>query len=629
MKYYLTLALLIPAAVVAGWWVRGALDPQVQAADDPAYSDLADTALAKDEAPPDTEPLAEEAGSGRPRNFSERLALIDSIGENPSMENIKAALETLLTMRSSELRSALQGAKNEHARRLIIDRWVELDPGGVLRYIGSSSDREYTLVRELMAHWSRTDPKRAIAAVEEMPENMRGYAYDRLLEYMGAQEPERILSLIQSGKAGGNEGSRYYRLMAKWGEEDPAAAFAAIRGLPEKDQTIAYRGYFDGLVKVDPYLAVDQAEQVSQNFTQRKEILASLYADWMEIDMDAAFASLGEIPSATLRGNLLRRYAYSMPRNDPEKLMALIDQHADGRWEREIVGEFMRDMARYNPTKAAELIDNMPYGDALNDAVYRLMDSWSDDDPVSALAWAETLPPGPERNRAISEGLTEYARLYPEKAFDYLYSQPPEAQDDDIWRRMAWGLADNPIRGMELIAAIEDDNLYHQMQTRLIQGWARNDPQAAIAFSQEYEIDLSPQAGSIAYDWSRRDPQAAFEWSMSLESENTQRDAVRNVARNWISHNSLAASEAIAEMEPGKVQDAAIHELVDKMRYRDPVAAFDWAQGATDENERVNLAITALRSWKDRDPAAAAQALRQSDLTVEQINKIRESVGLE
>lgn len=570
-----------------------------------------------------------EGAAGGPHHFHERVALLDSLGRDPSMVNIKSALEVLLTMRSSELRRAIEEVENEHARRLIIDRWVELDPRGVLGYINQSDEREYRLVRELIQHWSKTDPKRAIDAIEQMPENLQSYAYYRLLEYMGGQEPERILAVIQSGKMGDRVGNRYYRLFAKWGESDPDTAFAAIRNLPEDDQTIAYRGYFDGLVRIDPHLALSQAESVSTHFKQRRDILASLYADWMEIDIDAAFESLGQIESATLRGNLVRRFAYDMPLHDPEKLMGLIHEHTDGRWERDIIREFIRDLARRDPRETAGLIDNMPFGDAYSDSVQRLMDYWADDDPVSALSWARTLPPGQERERALREGLREYARLDAGKAFDFLNALPPGERDLGAWESLAHGLADDPIRGMELIAVIEDDNLYHRVQTKLIQGWMRNDPQAALTFSEEYEIDLGPQASSIGYEWSRRDPQAAFDWAMTLDDENAQRSAMRNIARNWVSHDSLEASKAIADMQPGRARDVAIRELVNKIRGREPAAAFDWALGADNVSTRRQLVTESLRSWKDRDPAAAARALRDSGLPDEEINRLRANLGLE
>lgn len=75
-------------------------------------------------------------------------------------------------------------------------------------------------------------------------------------------------------------------------------------------------------------------------------------------------------------------------------------------------------------------------------------------------------------------------------------------------------------------------------------------------------------------------------------------------------------SQWLQGMAPGEKRDTAVGQLVPViLADGDPAAAFQWSATLIDENQRLRLMTPALAAWHLADPAAAAEALKSSNLS--------------
>ena len=138
--------------------------------------------------------------------------------------------------------------------------------------------------------------------------------------------------------------------------------------------------------------------------------------------------------------------------------------------------------------------------------------------------------------------------------------------------------------------------------------------------------ELANAANHTASDWCGRDANGAAAWAVSLPDGKVREQAIAGVARQWAEFDTVAASEWISQLSAGPDRDMATAPLVHQIASTDPEAALAWASSVTDADQQVNLLTSTLTAWKNFNPAAARNALDQSDLPDEIKARVRQTL---
>jgi hypothetical protein len=131
----------------------------------------------------------------------------------------------------------------------------------------------------------------------------------------------------------------------------------------------------------------------------------------------------------------------------------------------------------------------------------------------------------------------------------------------------------------------------------------------------------------IARAWGRQqDPSVVFEWLLAMSTEGLREgerdDAIALTFRAWIQTKPEAAQSWLLSALPNPALDPAVREAVKRLMPTDPDVAMEWARRLDDEAARHGQSSRVGIRWRDKDPEAFHNWLRESDLPEETRQKI-------
>lgn len=119
---------------------------------------------------------------------------------------------------------------------------------------------------------------------------------------------------------------------------------------------------------------------------------------------------------------------------------------------------------------------------------------------------------------------------------------------------------------------------------------------------------------------------AAFEWLLAMSSDGIRAgerdDAIAAGFRSWMQIDPEAAQPWLLSMLPNPALDPAVSEAFKRLLPTDPGAAMAWVQQLDDEAERHAESVRVGIRWRDKDPEAFDDWLKESDLPEETQQKI-------
>lgn len=162
-----------------------------------------------------------------------------------------------------------------------------------------------------------------------------------------------------------------------------------------------------------------------------------------------------------------------------------------------------------------------------------------------------------------------------------------------------------------------------QARRNILEIWGRNDPQAALKWSQLALADEPMRARrsqllAIYRGFGRGQPAAAFNSALALPSDNRSDQRLRNDALEEIIETEikngglLAARQRIELMQDDPTKNNLVRELVDEWASYDPEGAASYVQ-AMGDTASTSVKTALLGEWAENDPAAAAAWLVAQD----------------
>ncbi len=361
--------------------------------------------------------------------------------------------------------------------------------------------------------------------------------------------------------------------------------------------------FYSGLT---PEQLAEEATKL-ENLPMNERLMASflLFGQWAEVDPTAAmaFSNTMGMAGGFVRPTILQSWASVDPAN----------------------------AARYyqsNPREFA-MMDMMgggrgPMGGQGASSI--IATEWARQDPAAALAWASALETG--KGQAMTAVVSEVAKTDPKKATEMLAKMDP-ADREDAYRSVAsqYGAMDFSAAQswINTLPADERDGAL----ASAISGLSGTNPQQAVEQVKLMEEGNAKDRviGNIARDLARQDPVAAAAFVKSQQSEEGQRDAMRELMPTWVNQDPQAAASYVDSFEPGPVRDSAAQAYVWSNTTSSPAELVNIASSITDDGDRNRAEGIAYMRWMREDAAGAASAIESSSLPDEAKERILEGRG--
>ncbi len=299
-------------------------------------------------------------------------------------------------------RLILQCQEDEMALAAISARWASLDPKGMFTTLqGWKKDdllSNETVMGELMAVWSRSDPEEAYAVVDASQDrNIRDHAVRQLVGNLLYEDPEKAFDIANRGETTrlGLPGE-----FDDWADEDPEAMSDLVLGLPRSNFKLSVsRRLAVRWGKSDPENALQFAQQLGPLY--REFAMESVAVGWMERDLDVAKDYVSQSTSGAALSRLGVHLAGKLAERDPAEAFAWVNQHMQGEARSKALSSLVGRGASNHPAAIAAIASELSPGDIRQHTLRVVGEHWPESDAGAAAAWIQSLPQGYEREAAL------------------------------------------------------------------------------------------------------------------------------------------------------------------------------------------------------------------------------------
>jgi RNA polymerase sigma factor (sigma-70 family) len=194
-----------------------------------------------------------------------------------------------------------------------------------------------------------------------------------------------------------------------------------------------------------------------------------------------------------------------------------------------------------------------------------------------------------------------------------------------------------------VVAYLDKQNLTLAVRNRLLPTllpyWAKDDPQAALAFAMKYGGDRHNHnsfISDVVKGWEESDPEAAAAWWQQLPpgalrhgmtqdvisaladanpsaafpllaglDPGTQKELIQRIFDDWGESDPAAAFAEVSAMPPGPLRDTAFSWLSLGRSAQDPQAALAWAETLPNATEKAEAVGDAISEMGTTDPKQA------------------------
>jgi hypothetical protein len=269
------------------------------------------------------------------------------------------------------------------------------------------------------------------------------------------------------------------RELASLVEKDPLAAAARMVDLTESQQVELAASIASSWGKRAPELAAAWARDQLQG-EARDQALLSVSADWAAVNPIAAAECGLSVLSEGRRQEFLKTVGMQWGRQDSA---AAID------WGAQLPQDITRDsflagisstLAETSPLKAAQLVASLGDHSLAEETALTVVIEWARQQPEAAADWVKQFPVGHLREQA----LWNLVSVSSEQSFSLpkpLLLSWPEGPERDLAIRhyLDEVLQVQPGQGVDILSAINNDDLRQEETERLVQHWLMQDPPAA------------------------------------------------------------------------------------------------------------------------------------------------------
>ena len=448
-------------------------------------------------------PLPQSSRDGR----SLDTGLSDALATAVPLERRLKLLEVVGRTAPGDLRRLFQDPRaTQRDRRMIAQRWAEVDPPGMFGFLKSLRrsqwDRESALLSDarniLFQTWVRADPEAALAAarqVERLP-SFRGLNWEIGLALL-AVDPAKALAVMENARAW--DGSPVPEALWK---EDPAAFVrladqASSQVLHEPRLGAAFTQAFAAWAKADSASAAQWLKNLPPG--HQRALWTKLVGGLAEADPAAAQAWFASLPPSSTREKAGAALVAGWARTDPGAAVAWLQDNLHGGRSEAFSG-LARALTEKGVDAAMGLLDAMPPGPERDGVVTTIARTWAKKDFQPAIAWVASLPADdPGKRRAIDDLSYDWSRLDLAGAAAFVTAEAGQGAAASLLHSVAQRFATtDPAAGVAWAVALPENTRQQQEALDRIMGIALSHdrlPQALEAL-QTHSPALSPSAVS-------------------------------------------------------------------------------------------------------------------------------------
>jgi len=521
-----------------------------------------------------------------------------------------------------------QGSLRWTAQLILATKWVATDSLGMLAYLESQPDDQQRSLRNLFySVWAKEDPTAAYASVLQLA-NPRTQlsAMQSVIRIVANTNPQGAIEMATEMSAMGHRADWLMgNIYESWANTEPEAARESALNLPDGPEKVkALSGALQNWIQEDSIAALGWLDSLPMNgtiYNSRKEV----YRNLLNRDFDAAKEFIASKTDPMERQEVIENISLGNLgwQKDFDEILEVYDwvgEVAKGQSYDAKVGDVIRSLVQADPARAEAFVLNLPAGNARMNALKNYARQLAERDPVAAINFAQSMGDVDEKDRVLQGMSWRLTR----DGSDGIRSLVASSEDPEIQRKLASGIVSDWSKydqeGALLWAdSLSDENARERALQSVYKNWMQADPNAALAYLETSVVEHKQQnfLRDGFHEWSRQDPAEAVTWLDQLPEgvdENEGANLYGSVARNYVQHDPMAASEWISTLDKGPKRDSSVETLVRSISKTDPEAGFIWASTVSDEKKRKNTLNESLREWIKVDLNAAYDAVTEADL---------------
>lgn len=308
-------------------------------------------------------------------------------------------------------------------------------------------------------------------------------------------------------------------------------------------------GYYLGRNQ-HPDPALDQPARATAVPNGKPQSTRPAGVGFSQTDLTRLRADLDREANPLTRFKLALRNLEGWMNTDPKGALAwLKSQQPSGRRD-EVIRMALGQFTENDPKGASQwALENLS-GIEFNNALIRICEAWARRDGLEAATWLTALPASRERDAAMEGMFFAWATADPAAAMDFLKKNPGSDELSAILRYAAFA------------------------------GWAKVDPQAAVAASLESSrtFDDPAQFANTLANWATIDLGESSQWLLEHVEDVGEREAAVIELAGIFAHQSPEAGIAwIGKLNAGSERDGALNQLASEWANSDPASAASWA----------------------------------------------------
>lgn len=510
----------------------------------------------------------------------------------------------------------LSGEPRDRLKELLFARWAELDPDGAVAFFNSKDDRAN--LNLFLCQWCREDFPAAVLGSEGKS------FFSSVLETKGIIDPEGLLAWLKTRDDINplNEFSFVFNndveCIKKLTALDPDRMKAWASAIPEEDLTAEFFHVLaSALAAGSPRDALVYADSltVPENATEARAGVLEVLAG---TDPARALQLMGDKPfgddyeGRTLANGILAKFDLK----DPDKVLGLAESlPARSENRRNVVEKLVGNLLEHDPVKAFSIAGRM--APDLSSADYSIVPpaGCTPEGAMRLLEAAGQVGESPFRDKVLKQSLLGWMEKNPASLAEYLRGKMETPILSGLRGQLETGLAMQKLATGKVDPALEAVlGLRPEAMVRACQN--TDTYRAADVFIGVSDVGArSNLLGGLARELVREDRGYAMSWAEKLVNPDEQAVVWKNIAEDWVTEDSLKASEWIATLPQGAARDPAVLAMTRGIQDSDPDLAWQWALSMSGGALRSEALAGAAKAWRRKDPEALEAALAGGQLT--------------
>jgi hypothetical protein len=359
---------------------------------------------------------------------------------------------------------------------------------------GLSVVHQSFVVSAVMGHWK--DGEKALAWASGFTGDLRKTAVGLALRILVRTDPEKALAHVETMPESGSRSQAICDLFVSWGEHDPKAALAAIdRHLSPDERASALDLVAGAWARKSPQDAIAWIATI-QDKAMSDRLLREVALNWSSVKPDDAYAWLATLPDDPFKAGILE----SLAERERNTIRCGFEEGpADRGWTEKPVTEMtaidLRNWGHQDPAGAKKHLEQATGETDLSELTITVAARMSiEESPAAVFKWAQGLD-AKVGDPALRLAITSWAGTKPAEAAEVIDQVVPE-------RRPA------------LASALADT-------------WSRNDPAAAAAWAANYPgSDQKALVRQVLQQWSASEPREAYAWLNTLPAGESRDEGI-------------------------------------------------------------------------------------------------------